>query len=110
MSSKNDSGACDAAAVEASFREMIRRFPYSVQMLAPDGTTIAVNHAYERLWGHGIEHLAGFDIRADPQLEPILDLLERGFAGSSATQLRRPAPSTAQHGRGVDRSTRQRRH
>ena len=68
---------------EERFRAIFEQSPLSTQILSVDGTTVRVNGAWERLWGFTIEHLAGYNMLDDPQLEAtgIAPLLRRAFAG-----------------------------
>jgi PAS domain S-box-containing protein len=68
---------------ELRFRDVFEQFPHSIQLFALDGTTTAVNPAYERLWGFGLAGLKNFNIRTEPQLESIRHLIEKGFAGET---------------------------
>ena len=49
---------------EARYRGLIEQSPLSVQILAPDGTTLQVNAAWERLWGVTLHEMEGYNIRA----------------------------------------------
>jgi signal transduction histidine kinase/PAS domain-containing protein/ActR/RegA family two-component response regulator len=68
---------------EERFRAIMEQSPLSTQILAPNGETVRVNGAWEALWGLSLEHLAGYNMLADPQLEAkgITPLLRRAFAG-----------------------------
>ncbi|MEX2582414.1 MAG: PAS domain S-box protein [Gemmatimonadota bacterium] len=66
---------------ESRFRELFAHFPFSVQIFDTDGRTLQVNEEFERFWGYGIEALGSFSPLTDPQLEPIRDLIRRGFDG-----------------------------
>ncbi len=70
---------------EARSRAIIEQSPLSMQILAPDGTTIRINRAWEGLWGVTLDRIAGYNILADPQLEAlgITPLLRRAFAGEA---------------------------
>jgi PAS domain S-box-containing protein len=68
---------------ELRFRDVFEQFPHSIQTFGLDGRTIEVNPAYVRLWGFGIDALRDFNIRTEPQLEPIRHLIEAGFAGET---------------------------
>ena len=57
---------------EARFRLMVEQNPLSIQIFSPDGETVAVNPAWERLWGVTLQTLGGYNILHDAQL------LERG--------------------------------
>ena len=70
---------------EAWFRALMEQSPLSTQVFSPDGRTIQVNRAWERLWGATIEHLADYNILEDQQLaeKGILSHIRRGFAGEA---------------------------
>ncbi|MBD0321557.1 MAG: PAS domain S-box protein, partial [Gemmatimonadetes bacterium] len=72
-------------ASEARFRDLFEQFPHPVQILSPEGDTLQVNPAFDRLWGLSMEELAGYNPLHDPRMEPIRDLLRRGFAGERVT-------------------------
>ena len=62
--------AREAAEVnEARFRSLVDQSPLSVQVARPDGTTVGVNAAFERLWGITLPQMAGYNLFEDPQLE-----------------------------------------
>jgi PAS domain S-box-containing protein len=68
---------------EARYRALVEQAPLSIQILAPDGRTLQVNAAWERLWGATFEQLAGYNMLEDPQLDAlgILPIIRRAFAG-----------------------------
>ena len=68
---------------EELFRAAFEQSPMSTQILSPEGRTIWVNRAWERLWGVTLEQLADYNVLEDPQLEEkgIAPLLRRAFAG-----------------------------
>jgi PAS domain S-box-containing protein len=80
---------------EGRFRILFEQAPFSVQLLAADGRTIAVNRAWERLWGNELDAAqlreqvldGGFNLLTDPQLEAkgVTLWLRRAFAGESVT-------------------------
>ena len=69
---------------EQRFRAIMEQSPLSTQRLAPDGRTISVNAAFERLWGLTLESLGDYSVLDDPQLEDkgIAPLLRQAFAGT----------------------------
>ena len=76
----------DAVALRPSeglFRALFEQSPLSVQVLAPTGETVAVNRAWETLWGVTLAELPGYNVLEDPQLAAngVLPLLRRAFAG-----------------------------
>ena len=70
---------------EGRFRAMFEQSPLSTQLLAPDGATLRVNGAWEKLWGFTLEQVRDYNILADPQLEAqgIAPLLRRAFQGEA---------------------------
>ena len=70
---------------EGRFRAMFEQSPLSIQLLAPNGATIRVNRAWEKLWGFTLEQLSAYNILADPQLElqGTAPLLRRAFDGEA---------------------------
>jgi PAS domain S-box-containing protein len=69
---------------EHRFRAIMEQSPLSTQLIAPDGTTIAVNRAWQTLWDASMADLSGYNLLEDPQLEKhgITALLRRAFAGT----------------------------
>ncbi len=67
------------------FRTMVEQSPLSIQILAPDGRTIEVNRAWEKLWGVTLEDLNDYNILYDKQLEQlgILPYIYRAYSGES---------------------------
>ena len=61
--------------------------PFSIQIFSPDGWTIAVNRAWQRLWGATPEVARKYNILNDSQLaeKGILPYVLRAFAGESLT-------------------------
>ncbi|HLL74176.1 MAG TPA: PAS domain S-box protein [Pyrinomonadaceae bacterium] len=76
-----------ARASERRFRELVDQSPFSTQLFSPDGRTVRVNPAWERLWGVALSDLdaIGYNILEDRQLEEqgILQLIRRAFAGEA---------------------------
>jgi PAS domain S-box-containing protein len=66
---------------EARFRGLFDQFPFSVQVFDPEGRTLEVNREFESFWGYGLEALEDFNPLTEPRLEPIRDLMQRGFEG-----------------------------
>jgi two-component system, NarL family, sensor histidine kinase UhpB len=71
---------------ETRFRQMIEQSPLSIQIFSPDGLTLRVNRAWERLWGVTLEQIPHYNVLQDPQLveKGIMPYIERGFAGQAA--------------------------
>ncbi|WP_367870644.1 PAS domain S-box protein [Luteolibacter sp. Populi] len=61
--------------------------PVSMQVFAPDGSTLQVNKAYGELFHMTLDELKGHSIRKDQQLEAagVLPLIERAFEGGVVT-------------------------
>lgn len=70
-------------ASEGLIRSLFEHSPLSVQVLGPDGDTIAVNPRWEELWGVTLAELPDYNILEDPQLDAAgaLPLLRQAFAG-----------------------------
>jgi PAS domain S-box-containing protein len=72
-------------ASEARFRSLVEQSPLSVQILSPDGRTLRVNRAWEKLWGVTFDELnrVGYNLLEDQQLveRGIMPYIKRGFAG-----------------------------
>jgi PAS domain S-box-containing protein len=71
---------------ETRFRLMIEQSPLSIQIFSPQGRTLRVNRAWERLWGVTLDQIPGYNVLQDPQLieKGIMPYIEQGFAGSAA--------------------------
>ncbi len=70
---------------EQRYRALFEQSPLSIQIFAPDGRTLAVNRAWETLWGLTADALADYNVLHDAQLEQkgILPYIRRGFAGEA---------------------------
>ncbi|MEW6638244.1 MAG: PAS domain S-box protein, partial [Actinomycetota bacterium] len=68
---------------EARFRTIVDQSPLSIQILSPDGRTLRVNQAWERLWGTTAEALGDYNLLQDRQLveKGLMPYILRGFAG-----------------------------
>jgi PAS domain S-box-containing protein len=72
---------------EARYRAIMEQSPFSIQVLSPEGFTLRVNSAWERLWGVKFEQIAGtYNILEDQQLvrHGIMPEIHRGFAGQAS--------------------------
>ncbi len=69
---------------EQRFRAIMEQSPLSTQRLAPDGSTLGVNRAFEALWGLGLAELDGYNLLQDPQLAEtgLAPLIRRAFDGT----------------------------
>ena len=75
----------EATAAEERFRALFEQSPLSVQVLEPSGRTLAVNRAWEALWGVSPADIPDFNVLTDPQLAAagVTPLLRRAFAGEA---------------------------
>jgi PAS domain S-box-containing protein len=67
------------------FSAIFEQSPLSIQIFSPDGKTIRVNKAWEKLWGVRAEQILGYNILEDRQLveRGIMPFIESAFAGES---------------------------
>jgi PAS domain S-box-containing protein len=66
---------------ETRFRALFEQFPYSIQIFSPEGETLQVNRAWEKLFLSRPTERRRFNPLTDPQLREIHPLIRRGFAG-----------------------------
>ncbi|MBV9469067.1 MAG: PAS domain S-box protein [Abitibacteriaceae bacterium] len=68
---------------ETRFRTLFEQFPYSLQIMAPDGHTLRVNQAWEQLWNVKLEDIAGYNMLQDQQLKDkgVMPYILKAFAG-----------------------------
>jgi PAS domain S-box-containing protein len=68
---------------EERFRTLVEQSPFSTQILAPDGQTIQVNRAWEKLWGLTLDQLPEYNMLLDQQLvdKGVMPYIKKGFAG-----------------------------
>ena len=70
---------------EERFRNIIEQSPLSVQILSPDGRTLRVNRAWEKLWGVTFDEFnrVGYNLLEDQQLieRGVMPYIKQGFAG-----------------------------
>jgi PAS domain S-box-containing protein len=71
---------------ETRFRLMIEQSPLSIQIFSPDGRTLRVNRAWERLWGVTLDQIPDYNVLRDPQLveKGVIPYIEEGFAGRAS--------------------------
>jgi PAS domain S-box-containing protein len=87
----SDRKQAEAAVAESEeqFRSLVEQSPLSVQILSPDGWTLQVNRAWERLWGTTLSALqaARYNLLEDQQLvaKGIMPFVQRAFAGEAVT-------------------------
>lgn len=67
------------------FRTIFEQSPASTQIFRPDGLTVGVNRAWEKLWGLTLEELGAYNVLQDEQLvdKGIMPYLRRAFAGET---------------------------
>ena len=67
------------------YRSLLEQAPFSIQVFSPDGRTIRVNEAFEKLWGVRFEDMRGYNVLEDPQLEQsgAAAYIRRAFAGET---------------------------
>lgn len=72
---------------EEQFRRLVEQLPLSTQILAPDGSLLQVNHAYEALLGMTAEELRGRNLFHDEQLAAtgVIPLLQDALGGATVT-------------------------
>jgi|GEM_PF-593285 len=72
---------------EERFRTMIEQSPLSIQVMSPDGRTLQVNPAFEKLWGLTLEDLKDYNMLIDEQLISlgIMPYIRRGFIGEAVS-------------------------
>ncbi|HEX6709213.1 MAG TPA: PAS domain S-box protein [Rubrobacter sp.] len=70
---------------ETRFRLMIEQSPLSTQIFSPDGRTLRVNRAWEKLWGVTLDEIPEYNVLQDPQLveKGLMPYIEQGFAGKA---------------------------
>ena len=70
---------------EERLRTMIEQSPLSIQMLSPDGRTVQVNGAFEKLWGITLADLKDYNMLKDEQLISlgIMHYIKKGFSGEA---------------------------
>jgi PAS domain S-box-containing protein len=70
---------------EVRFRTIFEQAPVSTQVFSTDGRTVAVNAAWEKLWGVTLAQLGEYNILDDQQLveKGIMPFIRRGFAGEA---------------------------
>ncbi|HEU0015589.1 MAG TPA: ATP-binding protein [Longimicrobium sp.] len=74
----------DRAAADALARALFADSPFSMVIYDAEGHVLAVNRAFERMWGVALESVPpGYTVLADPELERqgALPVIRRAFAG-----------------------------
>ena len=72
-------------ASEERFRTIIDQSPISIQVMTPDGWTVQVNRAWEKLWGITAADVSNYNMLHDEQAAVLgmAPYLRRGFSGES---------------------------
>jgi diguanylate cyclase (GGDEF)-like protein/PAS domain S-box-containing protein len=70
---------------ESRFRSLFGQSSISMQIYSPEGLSLEVNQAYEKLWGLKAEEVRNYNILADDQLagKGIAPFIRKGFAGEA---------------------------
>ena len=76
-------------ASEARYRSKIEQSPTAIHTFAPDGASLTVNNAWEKLWGLSADDLrdAHYNVLEDPEFSRCgtLEDIRRAFAGQGVT-------------------------
>lgn len=70
---------------ERRFRMLFEQSPLSTQIFSPDGKTLFVNRAWEKLWGVTLDQIPQYNVLEDRQLvaKGIMPYIRRAFAGET---------------------------
>ncbi|CAK0779433.1 two-component system, sensor histidine kinase [Gammaproteobacteria bacterium] len=70
---------------ELRYRTLAESSPLAIQIFSPEGETLRVNQAWEKMWGVPFAALSHYNVLKDDQLEAlgIMSLLKRAFAGET---------------------------
>ncbi len=70
---------------EKRFRELVEQSPFGIQVLSPDGRTLMVNRAWEKMTGATLMDLEDYNLLQDRQLvaKGIMPYIEEAFAGET---------------------------
>jgi len=70
---------------EERFRTIVEQSPISIQVMTPEGWTIQVNRAWEKLWGVTAADVKNYNMLHDEQAISLgmMPYVERGFAGET---------------------------
>ncbi len=70
---------------EERFRTIVEQSPISIQVMTPDGWTVQVNRAWEKLWGVTAADVRNYNMLHDEQAKNLgmMPYVERGFAGET---------------------------
>lgn len=72
---------------EEYFRTIVEQSPISIQVMTPDGWTVQVNRAWEKLWGVTAADVQNYNLLHDEQARSLgmMPYVERGFAGEAVS-------------------------
>lgn len=64
---------------------LIEQSPFSTQILSPDGRTLRVNKAWEKLWGVTLDQISDYNMLEDQQLtdKGVMPYIRKGFNGEA---------------------------
>jgi PAS domain S-box-containing protein len=70
---------------EERFRTIVEQSPLSIQVMTPEGWTVQVNRAWEKLWGVTATDVRNYNMLHDEQAKSLgmMPYVERGFAGEA---------------------------
>jgi PAS domain S-box-containing protein len=70
---------------EKLFRISLEQSPMSTQIFSPEGRTLWVNHAWEKLWGVTLDQIVGYNVLEDQQLvaKGVMPYIRKAFAGAA---------------------------
>ncbi len=70
---------------EHKYRSLMEHSPLSIQEVSPQGKTLRVNRAWEKLWGIPFSDLKNYNILQDKELidQGIMPAIEKVFAGET---------------------------
>lgn len=85
MTTNLEAWGSPAGEATSLFRVIFEQSPISTQIFSTDGRTVAVNPAWERLWGITLEELGEYNVLEDQQLvaKGVMPFIVRGFAGET---------------------------
>jgi PAS domain S-box-containing protein len=88
---------------EERFRTIVEQSPISIQVMTPDGWTVLVNQAWEKLWGVTAADVRNYNMLHDEQAKSLgmMPYVERGFAGETVEMppVAYHTPETLKNGR-----------
>jgi len=72
---------------EERFRTIVEQSPISIQVMTPDGWTVQVNRAWEKLWGVTAADVRSYNMLHDEQAISLgmMPYVQRGFAGETVS-------------------------